>query len=71
MPTLPTPMTETLVWRLVGEGGAVCWMGLKKAWVRSRPPGPKDDAEPLLCMLLSLSLPTSLVLVYVAVAERF
>jgi hypothetical protein len=25
VPTLPTPMTEILVWRLVGDGGAALW----------------------------------------------
>jgi hypothetical protein len=31
MPTLPAPMMEILVWRLVGEGGDEQLMGLKKA----------------------------------------
>jgi hypothetical protein len=30
MPTLPVPITEILVWRLVGDGGDVFWIGLKK-----------------------------------------
>ena len=43
-------MTEILVWRLVGEGGAACWMGLKKDWAMSRPSGPREDAEELFSM---------------------
>lgn len=50
MPTLPAPMTEILVWRLVGEGGEVLRMGLKKAWAMSRPPGPRFIDELLFCI---------------------
>ena len=54
MPTLPAPMTEILVWRLAGEGRPARWMGLKKDWVRSSPPGPSDEDEPLGCILIQL-----------------
>ena len=53
MPTLPAPITEILVWRLVGDGGDVFWMGLKNISDRSRPPGPKEEAEALFCMVKS------------------
>lgn len=51
MPTFPTPMTEILVWRFVGDGGAVLEIDLKKVWLRSRPPGPNDEDEVLFCMV--------------------
>jgi hypothetical protein len=51
MPTLPAPTTEILVWRLVGDGGAALLMGLKKASLRSRPPGPRDEPEEVLCIV--------------------
>lgn len=44
-------MTEILVWRFVGEGGAALEIDLKKAWVKSRPPGPSDEDELLFCMI--------------------
>lgn len=36
----------------MGDGGAAFEMGLKKAWVKSRPSGPNVEAEPLLCMMM-------------------
>ena len=50
MPTLPAPMTEIFVLCFVEEGGAALKAGFKKAWVRSRPPGPNDDPDSLLCI---------------------
>lgn len=50
IPTLPTPMTEILVVRVVGSGGKVFWMGLKKDFDMSKPPGPKVEDDELFCI---------------------
>lgn len=51
IPTFPAPMTEILLWRLVIDGGDALEMGLKKDWVKSRPPGP-NEPELLLCIMI-------------------
>lgn len=44
-------MTETLVQRLEGIGGSEFRIGLKKVLVRSSPPGPKDEPDPLFAII--------------------
>jgi hypothetical protein len=56
IPTFPAPITEILLWRLVGDGGAAFEIGLKNAWVKSRPPGPNVEAEPVLCMMMMMMM---------------
>lgn len=44
MPTLPVPIMEIFMWRLVGEGGAASWMGAKNAPAMSRPASDVPDS---------------------------
>lgn len=68
---------EILVGLVRVVGGAVFWVGLKKDWAMSRPPGPKDEDDELLCIVLvfvygkvlSLSLVSDYMLQYVVGRE--
>lgn len=51
MPMLLASTAVIFVWRFMGDGVAVFWMGLKKAWSMSRPLEPSKEVEGDFCIV--------------------